>query len=103
MKKLARFVIRPGPKKKAEIILGADLSEGVLKRNVIYEIREVLGELMIEEVGPCALWDCKGTRPKKLERLIDRNWGRTLNDIVQGGGMYLLTIPELEKRREEAL
>ncbi len=59
MKTLARLVTRSGEQNsKVDLVLGMAMkSENTLKPNTIYEIREVMGELMVVEIGESAIGD----------------------------------------------
>jgi hypothetical protein len=78
--KFARFVIR----KDAGLILGKCFG-GLLNPNRVYQIDEVLGELIIRDVGPSAIDTQRGVH--------GLSWNNTANEIVQGGH-HLHTIEE---------
>jgi len=66
----ARFVVR----KDGGLMLGK--SFGLLKPNRVYQIIEILGELIIKDMGPSAISE---PSPPGL------TWSRTANDIVTNG------------------
>jgi len=76
LRRIARLLVR-GADKKDGIIIGVAFkgSRDVLKSGTIYELREVLGEIMLVEAGPAL---CDGT-PKSpgygvdLSRLVEEN------------------------------
>lgn len=91
MKSLGRFVIRPRSDGKGDLILGAmNKSQGsLLKPSIVYEFREVLGCLMVEEIGPSAI-----TLDKR--ELIGVCWNNDVNTIITcSGGLHLLTKAEV--------
>jgi hypothetical protein len=58
MKTLARLSTRGTGNdgtKTVDLILGVGFKENSLKPNFVYEIQEILGELVIKEIGPSAL------------------------------------------------
>jgi hypothetical protein len=73
IKPIARLVYR-GSEKDDGIIIGV-LFKGhnFFKPNTVYELREVMGEVVIKEVGKSWL-GAKGRR---------NEWGRTFGDIVE--------------------
>lgn len=83
--KVARFIIRPTEDNKADIILGvmynSDAAQNQLKPNVIYEIQDIMGELVVVEVGDSEL---------KLE--VNRTgvtWNHAVGDIIDVAGKYI--------------
>lgn len=72
IKPIARLVFR-GSDKKDGLILGVSLKgHKFFKPNTVYELREVLGEITIKEVGKSWL----GANGRK-------EWARTIGDIVE--------------------
>lgn len=92
MHKIARFTIRPEGD-KGSIILGAMFNlpsaQQALKAGIIYEIREIMGELVVVEIG-------------ESELQLDANrtsvsWNHSVNDILECGGKYIfLTKDEID-------
>jgi hypothetical protein len=71
IKPLARLVFR-GSGKNDGLIIGSSIKEhNFFKPNTVYELREVLGEVVIKEVGPSWLGDRKR-----------QEWSRTIGDIL---------------------
>jgi len=90
MKPIARFVIRPDENKAGgRLMLGIDIAQvSSLKPNTIYQIEDILGELVIREVGQAVIG-------KDGNELPYCNWGHAINDVLQfGDGKHLLTIEE---------
>ena len=85
---IARFGTRDGKRTgSVDLILGLTVFEGKygkqLKPNHVYEIREILGELVIIEVGPCQ-------QPNA--------WHRTIGDIIEDSPHeILMTADEYSK------
>jgi hypothetical protein len=67
------------------VILGRDLA-GNLKEGHVYEITEILGVLMIKDLGEHAL--------------MDRHTGNTINSIALSG-VHCLTKNEYQKQLEQ--
>lgn len=99
MKMVARFVTRPTGKDgkgPPDLILGAAFkgAESHLNAGKIYEIREILGELVIAEVGPAAIgWTHKTS-------LIGRvSWTNDVNYILEmSRSHHLLTAAEFQEQ-----
>jgi hypothetical protein len=91
MQTIARLVTRSARVDgKVDLIIGsATKGETYLKPNTIYEIREVLDELMIVEVGPSAIQDPGEPSPLAV------SWANTVNEILTNcSGAHLLTVKE---------
>lgn len=96
MKTIARFITRPNsPKKDAQVdlIVGACFSSQTdLKPGKVYEIREIMGELQIVEVGDSVV------SFKKKDNITGCNWYWSIHDIMAHLGKYLwLTRKEYQQ------
>ena len=60
MKSVARIVTRDSENPNDGLIIGIRLDPGALKQGRVYEISEILGELVIKDIGPSAV---KSTMP----------------------------------------
>jgi hypothetical protein len=78
----ARFVVR----KDKGLILGKSFGD-LLKPDTVYQIDEILDELVIREIGPSAI-ATEGHRP---------NWNHDANTIVEDGS-HLYTPAEYKMR-----
>jgi hypothetical protein len=91
---LARLWVRGGGPKDG-VILGVTFkgTRNVLKANHVYELREVMGEVILKDLGPSWL----GNKPK------DPAYGRTIGDVFDISGKYFgLTKEEyIEQRKKE--
>ena len=93
MDTLGRFVVRP--QDGGDLILGSMYKHQIgLLPGHIYEIREVLDELVLVDVGKAAI----GMTQKDSK--ITPNWGWDANKILEcGGNRYLLTEKEVESEQ----
>jgi len=91
VKSIARFVIRPDEKGQDDkLILGCSFNSGVLKPGFVYEIQEILGQIMIREIGPSSC----GYSQENTKGGI--SWCNDANQIIHGG-THLLTDREYVK------
>lgn len=97
MKVIARFVTRPTGKDgkgPPDLILGAAFkgAESHIKAGKIYEIRELLDELIVVEVGPAAIgWTHKTSLIGKV------SWTNDVNYILEMSRRHhLLTVAEFK-------
>jgi hypothetical protein len=81
----ARFVVR----KDAGLILGKSFGD-LLKPDTVYQIEEILGELIIREIGPSEI----ATRAAEKRY---PNWNHDANTIVEDGS-HLYTPTEYKMR-----
>lgn len=91
----ARFVCRPLPDGRGDLILGAmtKSQNGLLKPGMIYEIVDVLGELVLKEIGPAAI-----KAGGESLRAVGASWSNEFGHIpTLTGGRYLLTQNELDQ------
>lgn len=88
MKPVARFAVREGDGK---LILGVNLvgHGSPLKPGVVYQVEDVLGELVIREIGPCAIGPTINTPDKSH----DSCWGHKAGMII-AYGYHLMTEGE---------
>jgi hypothetical protein len=93
MNTIARFTIRPTDEtsQEGDLILGGLFKRGQnqgLVPGKIYEIQNVLGELVIVDIGDSAI--------KLYERtFVNVNWALSINSVLtQGAGQHLLTEKE---------
>lgn len=89
IKKIARFVCRPGPDGEPDLIVGVCFRGSSLKPNRIYQIDEILGELTIADLGPSAISD----RPyNKTGRM---GWKSDISSIIENWrSTIILTVKE---------
>ena len=86
MEPIARFTIRPNGD-RADLIIGGNGKNSPLKSNRVYEIREVLGELIIVDIGECAMDKSK--------------WNHSINYLIcHGVGYMVQTVKEWESGNE---
>jgi hypothetical protein len=71
-----RFTPRLGDPEGTALILGKMFENSPLKPGYVYEAVEMLGELMIREVGPC------GIEPS-IGPLSSSCWGHSANQIIE--------------------
>jgi hypothetical protein len=104
MEVLGRFVIRPKGDGKGDLILGAlTTAQGeFLKPGVIYQFKEILGTLMVVELGPAAIGD-KVVPDKPVTRLMPVSWMSDVGIILNCGNRHLLTKSELISMQLEQL
>lgn len=96
MKQLARFVCRPSRSGLPDLMLGVFLDQqNNLKSNTVYEIREVLGELVIKEIGPSAIGDTNKNSDCGV------SWMLSINDILSSKTGWALTKEELKTLNEK--
>lgn len=93
MKPIARFVTRPTGAKgdgEPDLLLGAAFrGQTVLKSGTIYEIRDVLGEATLHEVGPAAIGFTGKTS------MIGVSWMDDASHILScGDSRHILTVAE---------
>ena len=88
---VARFTIRPNGEKD-DLILGAIFQQDSgLVSGRIYEIRTVMGELMIDDLGPSAI------KSTLKDSNISTCWGQDINSIAYNFPDPLLTEDEVSK------
>ncbi len=89
----ARFVVRPSC---GGALIG--LNVGLLKTGVVYEIRDVLGDLVLREVGPSPL----GISPcgEARTRYGFSNAQSTEQLMCEHGGRFVMTCAALETGSE---
>ena len=88
MDKFARFCVRDDGD-GAGLILGQSFS-GILKADTVYEIRAILGELVIVEIGPSVV---RGFKDGAYRVGYAMNWGADANTLVVAGN-HLFTEEE---------
>ena len=97
-KTIARFTTRPSATGSTKPDLGLICcfkNNDVIKANHVYEIKEIMGELMIVDLGEGAML---GETPKKRYGLP--SWSQDISSILDmGGGRIILTKAELEYER----
>jgi hypothetical protein len=96
MRTLARFTIRPADESpdKGNLIIGALFKQQspLLAPGRIYEVRLVLGEMVIADVGPAAI-------EQSGQGLVGACWNQDVNQILSvTQGAYLLTRSEAYNR-----
>ena len=92
MKTVARFVTRRASKpgtspEQTDVFIGvmAKADAHLLKPNTVYQIREIMGELMIEEVGPSVM----------DTGVTGFTWGKDMSALMRECGSYMyLTADE---------
>lgn len=95
MQTVARFITRAREDGSVDLILGSALkSNTVLKPDRVYELREIMGEIFVVDVGECRVQNPsnkKGEPPRRL------SWALNIGDLVDEGGKTLwLTKREME-------
>ena len=106
MKAVARFVTRLQGEGDG-LFIGALMSQGVFKPNTVYEIREILGELSIREVGmACGAGPNNCVSNNVVDGKAMFHWACEIGHIIAMHGRHMfLTLKEyadvLEKYKEE--
>jgi hypothetical protein len=96
MKPIARFVFRC-ENGKANIILGTCFkNEDIFKDNNVWQIEEVLGELVLKNLGPGIIGSTS-----KDSIMLGCNWQQSINDLLDGCGNYLFLTREEFKSQVE--
>jgi hypothetical protein len=87
MKSVARIVTRDSENPNDGLIIGIRLGPGALKQGRVYEISEILGELVIKDMGPSAI---KSTMPEYegLGYSLDVCWGNSVDHILRCDGKW---------------
>jgi hypothetical protein len=96
MKTVARFVTRNSGDDKDGLILGVRMNDSTLKPGTVYEIQELIGELMVVEVGPSGV---KPTIPDYLGGLyhLPFCWGNCASTLLGWGKRIFMTEKECEE------
>lgn len=90
-KSIGRIVIRPNEDGSDDkLILGCSFNAGVLKPGYVYEIQQVLGQIVIREIGPSS---CKMTHKNTKGGI---SWGNEANQIITHG-THLLSDKEYQE------
>ena len=106
MKTVARFVTRLQGEGDG-LFIGALMSQGVFKPNTVYEIKEILGELTIQEVGmACGAGPDNCVSSSLGDGKTMFHWACEIGHIIAMHGRHMfLTLKEyaavLEKYKEE--
>jgi len=91
MKALARFITRPKEGHQPDLGLMAFFrSNNLLKANRVYEIQEILGELVIRDVGECRL----GMSISESHPTAQVCWGNDVGYILDVGDKYIFLTRE---------
>jgi hypothetical protein len=86
MKAVGRFIFR-GCDDKDGLIIGASFRSHNFKPNTVYEIRDVVGELMVCEVGESII----AGRDETYQEAPSRDtWGSAIGDILANHGAELM-------------
>jgi hypothetical protein len=87
MKPVARIITRDSDSPNDGLIIGIRLDPNALKKGRVYEISEVLEELVIKDIGPSAI---KGTMPEYEGRgySLDVCWGNSVDHILDCDGKW---------------
>ena len=95
MKTAARFVTRLQGDGDG-LFIGALMSQGVFKPNTVYEIKEVLGELTIQEVGmACGAGPDNCVSSSLGDGKTMFHWGCEIGHIIAMHGSHMfLTLKE---------
>lgn len=98
MNTIGRLVTRPAndEKTQTDIFVGVlSKSQTFLKPDTVYEIQEILGQLIIKEVGPSILpMDMQDKTPNKVHS-YGYMWCNKIGDIMESAGKHMvLTIKE---------
>lgn len=86
MKVVGRFIFR-GCDDKDGLIIGASFRSHDFKPNTVYEIRDVVGELMVCEVGESIIAGRHETHQQAPSR---DTWGSAIGDILANHGAELM-------------
>ena len=106
MKTVARFVTRLQGEGDG-LFIGVLMSQGVFKPNTVYEIKEILGELTIREVGmACGAGSDNCVSNNLSDGKAMFHWACEIGHIIAMHGRHMfLTLKEYEawheKYREE--
>lgn len=74
----------------------SERAQGDLKPDRVYEIQNILGELVIRDVGPSAIQMV----PPAESKMYGMSWYNDINYILEcSGGRHILTIDEITKMR----
>lgn len=94
MKIIARFATRgdgpDGTTGTVNLVLGCGYKGNTLKPNTIYEIREIMGELTVVEIGPGA------ARTKEIPHNL---WDLSISQVIHYRDRWLLTLEEWQQAR----
>lgn len=91
LKRVGRIVIRPDENGEDEkLILGCSFNTGVLKPGFVYEIQELLGQIIIREIGESSC----GYSHQNTKGGI--SWCNDANQIIRTG-THLLTDREYQE------
>lgn len=97
MQTIARFITRARKDGSVDLILGNALkSNTVLKPDRVYELREIMGEILVFDIGECIVQDPSNQNGEPPARL---SWALNIGDLVDEGGKTLW----LTKREKEFL
>ncbi|CAD5377329.1 hypothetical protein OF001_U20256 [Pseudomonas sp. OF001] len=98
MNLIARLVVRDEGKDNApRLILGTlTQQQEFFKKGTVYEVVEMLGEIVIREVGPTCL---AGEGETYRDSPIGLHWiGHSVDEVLsRGGKMLFLTRPEAQQ------
>lgn len=89
MDKFCRIVARS----TGDIVLGKNF--GILEPGCIYEIKEFLGQLILQNIGPSVVKDAVQSEPRRVQIC----WGHNVSRIVESGD-HLYTPEEYDKITE---
>lgn len=106
---LLRFVCRPSSDRKGakpDLVLGACFkNQAWMKAGRVYEVRNVLGEIQVVDMGPAAI----GSRiamqypPEEGGTVFGRSWGSSANELLGVLGKNLfLTVAEQKEQCEQS-
>ncbi len=102
MKTVARFVTRLQGKGDG-LFIGAMMQEGAFKPNTVYEIKEIMGEYIISEVGMAAgagSDNCVSNSMSENKTMF--HWVCDIGNIIAVHGKHLfLTLKELHSLNKE--
>lgn len=85
VKPVARFINR-GTGEGDGLLIGAAFQNNPFKPNTIYEIVDVLGELIIREVGQSIV---AGNNETHRESPVQLTWGSSIEHVLNDAGKYL--------------
>lgn len=98
MRTIGRFVIRPDKDVKALLMVGSVLADSDFKGGVVYEIQEILGELVIVEAGESCIPRDQSSADEGS--IPDLNWNYDVNSIITySEGAFVMTKKEYAKRQ----
>lgn len=102
---IARFVIRPANNEKTvgDILIGAlSKFQSALKPDTVYEIEEILGQLIIKEVGQSIVPMNKKDKTEGKIHDYNTSWNSRIDHVMEiYGNKLLISNDEYESLKNE--